>query len=187
MPHFLIQSARAAEKANVLEFGNITIDIWWWPYLFIGIEYFLIFLTVLFVLGIVLIIARIQGSFKIRIKEAVEEAMEMGKLPKTKSQREWEKIVENAESNNPQDYKKAVVMAENLFNRVLKIVNLSGENLEKRLKKIPDPQLEFKEDIIWAHNLKNKIVSDDKFEVDQEEAKRAVYIFERALKQIGVI
>ena len=121
------------------------------------------------------------------LKEAIEEAKETGKLPKTKIQNKWEIISSNIESKNDDDYKKAIILAEELFTDVLKAVNLSGENLEKKLNKIPDNQLEFKEDIIWAYKLKEKILADENFTVDREEAKRAVYVFERALKEMNVL
>ena len=180
----IIQSVQAKE---ILEIGNLAIDVSWWPYLFALVKYLLIFMTILFIVGIVLILIRIEGSFKIRIREAVEEAMEAGRLPKTKVQKEWEAILYNLNSNNSEDYKKAVVSAEELLNKVFKIANFSGSNIEERLKKIPDSQLNFKEDIIWAYKLKEKIAKDESFEVEHEEAKRAVYIFERALKEMGII
>ena len=180
----IIQSAQAQE---ILEIGNLAIDISWWPYLFAMVKYLLIFMTILFITGIILILIRVEGGFKIRIREAMEEAMEAGRLPKTKVQKEREAILYNLDSNNAEDYKKAVVSAEELFNRVLRAANFSGSNIEDRLKKIPDNQLEFKEDMVWAHRLKEKILEDENFEVDREEAKRAVYIFERALKEMGVL
>ncbi|NOQ68190.1 hypothetical protein GQ568_01995 [Patescibacteria group bacterium] len=180
----IIQSAQAEE---ILEIGNLAINVSWWPYLFAMVKYLLIFMTILFIIGIILILIRVEGGFKIRIKEAMEEAMEAGRLPKTKVQKEWEAISYNLDSNNSEDYKKAVASAEELFNRVLKMANFSGSNIEDRLRKIPDSQLEFKEDIIWAHKLKEKIFEDESFEVEREEAKRAVYIFERALKEMGVL
>jgi len=176
--------------AEIIEIGNWEISVLWLPwysYLFMVVKYFLIFLTVVLFAAIVLILIRIQGGFKIKIKEAVEEAMEAGKLPKTKTQEKIDLIASAAESNNPKDYKKAVVLAEELLGRVLKVADFSGENLEKKISKVPDSQLNFKEDIIWACKLKEKIVSDEEFEIDHEEAKRAVYIFQRALKEIGVI
>jgi hypothetical protein len=180
----IIQSAQAEE---ILEINGLVLNISWWPYLFAMVKYLLIFMTILFATGIILILIRIEGSFKIRIREAMEEAMEAGRLPKTKVQKEWEAILYNLDSNNSEDYKKAVVSAEELFNRVLKMANFSGSNIEDRLKKIPDNQLEFKEDIIWAHRLKEKIFEDENFEVEHEEAKRAVYIFERALKEMEIL
>ena len=180
----IIQSVQAEE---VLEIGNLSINISWWPYLFAMIKYFLIFMTILFVIGIILIAVRVESGFKIRIKESIEKAMEMGRISKTKIGKEWEIILYNLDSDDYQDHKKAVVSAEELFNRVLKMANFSGSNIEDRLRKIPDKQLEFKDDIIWAHRLKKTISEDENFKIEHEEAKRAVYIFERELKNMGII
>ena len=187
MFEFFIKTTQAAER---IEIGNLVIEIenvLWWPYFYGAIKYFMVGMTFLFIIGIILIIIRIEGGFKIRIKEAIEEAKEAGKLPKTKTQNKWEIISSKIESEDAGDYKEAVILAENLFKDVLKAANLSGDNLEKKLSKIPDNQLEFKEDIVWAYQLKEKILSDENFTVDHEEAKRAVYVFKRALKEMSVL
>ena len=183
----IIQSAQAAE---IVEIGSWEISISWVPwhsYLLVVIKYFLIFYTAVLFVAIVLILVRIQGSFKVRIKEAVEEAMEAGKLPKTKTQEKLEAISSAVESDKPEDYESAVVLAGELLDRVLKAADFSGDTLEKRVSRVPNGQLNFKEDIIWACKLKEKISVDEEVEIDHEEAKRAVYIFQRALKEIGVI
>ncbi|MEA2098249.1 MAG: hypothetical protein U9P70_04240 [Patescibacteria group bacterium] len=179
----IIQSAQAEE---ILEIGNLTISVSLWPYLFAMIKYFLIFMTILFIVGIILILSRVEAEFKVRINESVEKAIEMGKISRTKSRKEWEAILYKLNSDDSQDYKKAVVSAEELFNRVLKMANFSGSNTEDRLRMVPDKQLEFKDDIIWAYKLKKMISEDENFEVEHEEAKRAVYIFERTLKEMRV-
>jgi len=175
---------------EIIEIGNWEISILWFPwysYLFAAAKYFLMFYTAILFVAIILILIRIQGSFKIRIREAVEEAMEVGKLPKTKTQEKIEAISSAIESDKPEDYENAVILAGELFDRVLKVANFSGDTLEKRVSKVSDSQLNFKEDIIWACRLKEKILIDEEFKVDHEEARRAVYIFQRALKEIGVI
>lgn len=187
MFEFLIETTQAAGR---IEIGNLIIeieDVSWWPYLYSVIKYFMMGMTVLFIVAIILILMRIEGGFKIRIKEAIEEAKEVGKLPKTKTQHKLEKIASKIESEDSDDYKEAVVLAEDLLFNVLKAASFSGDTLEKKLSKIPDNQLEFKEDIIWACKLKEKILVDEDFAVDYEEAKHAVYIFKRALKEIGVV
>ncbi len=175
---------------EIIEIGNWEISILWLPwysYFFAAVKYFLIFYTAILFVAIVLILVRIQGSFKVKIKEAVEEAMEAGKLPKTKTQEKIEFISSAIESDKREDYENAVVLAGELLNKVLKAANFSGDTLEKRVSKVPDNQLNFKEDIIWACRLEEKISMDEEFETDYEEAKRAVYIFQRALKEIGII
>ena len=175
---------------EIIEIGGWEISVLWLPwysYLFAMVKYFLMFYTFILFVAIILILIRIQGSFKIRIREAVEEAMEAGKLPKTKTQEKIEIISSAIESDKPKDYEDAVILAGELLDRVLKIANFSGDTLEKRVSKVPAGQLNFKEDIIWACRLKEKISMDEEFKVDHEEARRAVYIFQRALKEIGVI
>ena len=175
---------------EVIEIGSWEISVSWLPwysYFFAAAKYFLIFYTAVLFVAIVLILVRIQGSFKIKIKEAVEEAMEAGKLPKTKTQEKIEVISSAIESDKPEDYENAVVLAGELLGRVLKAANFSGDSLKERVNKVPGSQLNFKEDIIWACKLEEKISMDEEFEIDHEEARRAVYIFQRALKEIGVI
>jgi len=187
MFEFLVETTQAVER---IEIGNLVIeieDVLWWPYFYSAIKYFMVGMTVLFTIGIILILIRVEGGFKIRIKEAIEEAKEVGKLPKTKTQNKWEIITAKIESKDTDDYKKAVVLAEELFTGVLKAASFSGENLEKKLNKIPDNQLEFKEDIVWSYKLKEKILADEGFAVDHEEAKHAVYVFQRALKEMHVL
>lgn len=175
---------------EVIEIGGWEVSVLWSPwysYLLFAVKYFLMFYTVVLFIAIILIFVRIRGGFKIRIKEAVEEAMEVGKLPKTRTQKKMEAISSAIESDKPEDYEKAVVLAGKFFDEVLKAANFSGDNLEKRVSKVPERQLNFKEDIIWACRLKEKILADEEFKVDREEAIRAVHIFQRALKEIGII
>ncbi len=177
--------------AGTIEVGNYAIDLgistWWWPYLYETIKFILILLTIIYAVGIVLVFSRIQGSFKIKIKEIMEEAMEAGKLPKTKIQKDWDKISSDVESDNLQDNKNAVIAAEELFDDILKATKFSGENIEQRLSKVSDEQFHIKDDVIWAHNLKKRIESDESLEIEKEEARRAVDIFERALREFNIL
>lgn len=183
---FFIKSAQAAEAAT-LEVNNIMLNVWWWPYFFSTVKYFMIFLTVLLAVSIVLIFIRTQSFLKVDLDAIMEKVLKTDKTSKIKWLERWESIISKVESDNSQDYKDAVVLAEAFLEDILKMANFSGENIESRLKKIPDNQLDFKEDIIWAHKLKKRIMLEENFEVDREEAKRAVYIFQRTLKKMGVI
>ena len=121
------------------------------------------------------------------VKEILEEARDLGELSKSEARSNWAEIKEKAESPIESDYREAMMKADEFLDEALKTARFSGESLADRLKTVRDDQLEFKDDIIWADNLKSKIAVDDNFNVSREEAKRAVYIFERALKEIGVL
>lgn len=172
---------------EAIEINSITFNVWWWPYFFVAVKYFMIFLTVLLAVSIVLIFIRTQSFLKVDLGAIMEKTLKADKTSKIKWLERWKNIISKAESDNSRDCKDAVVLAELFLDDILKIADFSGENIESRLKKIPDNQLEFKEDIIWAHKLKKRIALEENFEVDREEAKRAVYIFQRALKKMEVI
>lgn len=183
--YLLIPLARAAET-NTINIDGTVINIRWWPYLYFTVQYFLMFLTVIYIIGIILVLIRTQ-RFRVNIKEAVAQELETGRLSKTKIRKDWDAIITDIESDDPDDYKEAVIVAERLFDNILKSAKFAGENLEVRLRRVPDSQLEFKEDVIWAHKLRNNIAGNVIPEVDHEEARRAIYIFQRALKEIGAL
>jgi hypothetical protein len=53
--------------------------------------------------------------------------------------------------------------------------------------KIPEGQLNFQDDIIWAYKFKERLESDNAFSPDDEEINRAFYIFERTLKEMNIL
>ncbi len=121
------------------------------------------------------------------IREVLEEARDLGELPRNEILEKWKEINRKVNSSVESDYREAVIKADEFLDEVLKTAKFSGEELSDRLKTVRDNQLEFKDDIIWADDLKKKIAADENFKISPEEAKRAVYIFERALKEMGIL
>lgn len=144
-------------------------------------------LSLVMILCIILIVRRVGKDMAVPIREILEEARDLGELPKNEVLEKWKEINRKVNSSVELDYREAVIEADEFLDKVLKTARFSGEELSDRLKMVRDNQLEFKEDIIWADDLKKKIVADENFKVSPEEAKRAVYIFERALKEMGVL
>ena len=144
-------------------------------------------LSLVMILCIILIVRRVGKDMAVPIREILEEARDLGELPKNEVLEKWKEINRKVNSSVELDYREAVIEADEFLDKVLKTARFSGVELSDRLKMVRDNQLEFKEDIIWADDLKKKIVADENFKVSPEEAKRAVYIFERALKEMGML
>ncbi len=144
-------------------------------------------LSLVMILGIILIVRKVHKEMTIPIREVLEEARDLGELPKNEISEKWKNINDKLNASDESSHREAVLEADEFLNKVLKTAKFSGENLNERLKTVRSDQLEFKEDIDWADNLKNKISSDENFKISPEEAKRAVYIFERALKEMGIL
>ena len=154
---------------------------------FLFIKIIAALLSLVMILGIILIIRKAGKDAAVPIREILEEARDLGELPKDEILEKWKEISGKAESSDERSYRAAAVEADEFLDKALKTAGISGESLTGRLKAIRDNRLEFKEDIIWADDLKNKIAADENFKASPEEARRAVYIFERALKEMGIL
>ena len=155
--------------------------------IFLFIKIIAALLSLAMILCIMLIIRKVGKDAAVPIREILEEAKDLGELPKDEVLEKWKKINEKAESSGESDYCEAVAEADKFLDRALRMAGISGEDLSDRLAAIRDNRLEFKEDIIWADNLKKKIAGDENFKASPEEARRAVYIFGRALKEMGIL
>ncbi len=143
-------------------------------------------MTILILVATVVLFSRFK-TLRTNLYESIEEALESGKFSKDKAQRKWEEIKEFSQSEDDEKIKKAIIAAEETLDSILKAGNFPGENLAKRVEKIPDNQINFKDDIIWAFKFKERMQKEIDFELDKEEARRAFYIFERTLKELNVL
>lgn len=174
------------ESAQIIQVGTFRINIWWWPFVLAFLKNTFILLDVMIFAAIIMLIGRFK-VFSLRVYEGVEEAMSSGRLSQNKVQGKWKGIKELSQSEKIDDNKQAVAMADEILNNVFMAANFPGENLQKRLLKIPAGQLNFYDDVVWASDFKKKIESDPEFSPDSEEIKRAFYIFERTLKDLNVL
>jgi hypothetical protein len=180
--HLFIQ----AMSAPVIRLGRESFVLWWWPFVFTFFKNMFILLDIILVIGIVMVVGRFQrigGD----IYDAIESAINSGNLSKGKAQRKWEEAQELIQSDNLEDKKRAVSIAEGIMDECLKSANFSGDNLEGRISKIPDSQLDFKDDIVWAYRMKVRLENEPQIETDKEEIERVFYIFERAMKDLNIL
>ncbi len=179
--HLLITAA-----APVVRFGGQAIVIWWWPFAFVFLRNMFILLDIIIIIGIVMVLGRFR-KLGGDLYDNLEQAMKSGRLSKGRAQRKWEEAQELMQSDNLENKKRAVGIAEGILDECLRSANFSGENLERRILKIPDSQLNFKDDMIWAYRMKVRLENEPGLETDKEEIERVFYIFERAMKEMNIL
>jgi hypothetical protein len=182
----IIEHLLIAAAAPAIHFGGKAIVIWWWPFAFAFLKNMFILLDIIIIIGIVMVLGRFQ-KLGGDLYENIEQAIRSGRLSKGKAQRKWEEAQELMQSDSLEDNKRAAGIAENILDECLRSANFSGENLERRITKIPDSQLNFKDDIIWAHRMKVRLETEPELETDKEEIERVFYIFERAMKEMNIL
>lgn len=101
-------------------------------------------------------------------------------------QTRWLKIENSLEKDDLRSYELAVIDADKLLDRALNEMGLPGKTMGERLKRVTD-RFE-KPNAVWnAHKLRNQIAHEHDFEVDYNQASRALAAFRQALKDLGAI
>ncbi len=103
-------------------------------------------------------------------------------VTKGRMQKKWEKIKGYLETDNPSQWKAAVLEVSKMLYEILDIVGYEGKTLGEKLATMLPSQLENLEEVKEANLIRNKIVKDEKFELSKEEAHQVVNVFARALK-----
>jgi hypothetical protein len=109
-----------------------------------------------------------------------------GHLNQQKYRTEWLKIENSLDKRNPMTYQMAIMTADKLLDRALRESGLSGETMGERLK---TAQAKFSDiNKVWtAHKLRNRIVHETDVKITIFSAKNTLYIYKKALKELGAI
>lgn len=101
-------------------------------------------------------------------------------------QTKWLKIENSLDRHNPQSFQLAVLNADKLLDKALNEMGIPGKTMGDRLKKVGD-QFSRRNAVWGAHILRNKLAHEDNFEIDYDQASRALAAFRQGLKDLGAI
>ncbi|HDO23617.1 MAG TPA: hypothetical protein ENG99_00115 [bacterium] len=108
-------------------------------------------------------------------------------LPETRSAR-WDEIKRHLDSDNPIEWKMAVIEADSLLDDIMKRIGYSGEGLAERLKSIEPSDFDNLQNVWEAHKIRNRLVHEPaKFEFSKNDADETIEKYEEALKELKYI
>lgn len=100
-------------------------------------------------------------------------------------QQQWQQI-ESMVQQPDERRRYAVIEADKLLDYVLKQRGYAGETMGERLKSA-GKDFSFVDDVWSAHKLRNKLVHEADYELDQRLARKAVEQLQSGLKDMGVL
>ena len=103
------------------------------------------------------------------------------------ARRRWKQIEGYLESSSKSKHKLAVMEADKLLNKVLKKMGNEGDNIEERLQELPSDKIENMEEVKLAHELRNDVAYDPDYQLQKEEAEKALEIYKKALQDLQAI
>ncbi len=161
-----------------------------------------IILSVFSVFFITIITYCIIRLFEIRKKEHAHTHHEIIAFAKRKAEREkamneaegvsvnprWKSVLEYLKSENPSDWKLAIMEADSMLEDLTDQLEFEGENLGERLKSTNKEKFKTLDNAWEAHIVRNRIAHEGlAFEITQREANRIVALYETVFREFGHI
>jgi len=135
-------------------------------YLFRAFKFLLGFYLIVMVLTIIGILIRIWKDYTSVLFKGAGYKPEIGKF-----QKRWNAVEAQVKSDDPNNWSAAVLECSQMLNEVLKAIGYEGDNLGERLNNLPAKQVSDIEKLKVVNEVKNKIVLDQSFKINQREAK----------------
>ncbi|MEK7572255.1 MAG: hypothetical protein AAB493_00120 [Patescibacteria group bacterium] len=120
-------------------------------------------------------------------KQVEKEKKDTEKNGSTQSIR-WGGVLQHLSSENPGDWKLAIMDADSMLEDLLDQLGFKGENLGEKLKLVDMEKYSSLKSAWDAHIVRNKIAHEGiQFEISQQEAKRAIAIYEQIFRDFRYI
>jgi hypothetical protein len=130
----------------------------------------------------------------VRLREILlAEKKKIGHLPdwtsdKTKKNERWERIETYMRSDNPSDWKIAVLEADNILDDVVLKMGYPGETLGERMKAINTADFPYLNEAWEAHKIRNQIAhKGTDYTLTKSVAEYAINIYHRIFKSLGYL
>ena len=121
-------------------------------------------------------------------EQALADAMrQIGTGSESETNHIWEKITGYLNSENPSDWKLAILEADTILDSLVQKMGYRGENLGERLKAVEPSDFETLNEAWEAHKVRNAIAHEAGYELTQREAKRVLKLFENVFKEFGYL
>jgi len=98
----------------------------------------------------------------------------------------WSRIKKRADSGVEAELKLAIIEADDFLLEVLDDRGFEAKTLEESIEKAGKSMVPNISDVLSAHEMRNSIVYNPDFVIDQDRAKRALDAYELAINNVGV-
>jgi hypothetical protein len=140
-----------------------------------------VYLLVLFIDVVLLLILRdVAWHVRVGLK-----GMDMPLDSKSKMQRRWDKVKARLKSESPSQYKVAIIEADAVAEEILGGIGYAGANMTEKLEQVGANHLDdHLEALKGAHQIRNQIVHETDFAIDQRMAVAVIGVYENFLRYL---
>lgn len=99
----------------------------------------------------------------------------------------WERVQRALESENQNDWKQAIIEADNMLDEMVRALRPAGENLGERLKSIEPSDFLTIQDAWEAHKVRNRIAHESDYVLTRREFSRVIALFKNVFEEFELI
>jgi len=146
-----------------------------------AIKFFLfVYVVVLFADIVMLLILRgVSGNIKQSLFGTTRPL-----ISRSKAIIRWEKILERLKGENPSQYKVALLEADAFAEEILTGMGHTGETMADKFEAIHPGQIESREKLMQAHQIRNRIIHEADFSLTREEAQSYLDFYEAFFREM---
>ncbi|MFA5830807.1 MAG: hypothetical protein WC878_03185 [Candidatus Paceibacterota bacterium] len=151
---------------------------------FLMFQFFLFFISSLLFFGIVMLVVKTGEIRKKQKKETIARGV---RFEEVKSKR-WQMVEKYMESENPAEWKLAIIEADAMLEAMVKKMGYSGATLGEMLKKAEISDFNTLDDAWKAHKVRNFIAHQgSSFLLSKHQAREVVRLYENVFREFEMI
>jgi hypothetical protein len=149
-----------------------------------------LYIKILFIVISLLLIAAIiyflfiNSWLKRFILEDLTETITTRPYGAKRTFKHWNRIQKRMGAKTEDEYRLAIIEADNLLDDVLTKMGYEGDSILDKLNQISETVLPNVKQVLEAHQLRNNIVHDPDYKISPESISKAMDIYEKALHDL---
>ncbi len=160
------------------------LDIIWFICLFLAIVFFAV---IIYFVNKINEIRRIEHQRVYGQRGLIEEVKAELEINPPKRNQDWDKILKLIGSENPNDWKLAIIEADKILEMVVNTFTVPGDNIGDKLKNIEKSDFTTLDEAWQAHKVRNRIAHEHNFHLGQREARLAIDNFAKVFQEFDFI
>src|SRR3989344_3284574 len=100
----------------------------------------------------------------------------------------WQQVLDHVASDNPNDWRQAIMEADIILDEMLTVMNYQGENLGEKLKQVERSDFDTLDQAWEAHKVRNEIAHQgSNFLLTDREARRVIDLYRQVFEEFRYI
>jgi hypothetical protein len=117
----------------------------------------------------------------------VEPAFEATQAGDNVMARRWNDAMQHVESENPNDWKQAIMEADIILDDLLTKMGYHGESIGEKLKRVATGDMKSLNEAWEAHKVRNQIAHEQGFTLNHHEAKNVIGMYRKVFEEFYYI